>query len=426
MHYTAQLIRVYNSQVEEKLALDRQNMENLKLTTQINYSYNDRKIYPKIQGIDQENLLKAALVSFKTGKVLFRNTVINHIPYWVTIKPEKTINAHIFFNLISKPNRLASLNPLKNQLIIAGILALLVSFAGAMLLIRLFIKPIGNISLGIKAIREREHDFRIEITRNDEFGVLSNAFNKVIEELKELEYGRVVQASLLPEKLFIPEGYDLACFRTSATDLAGDYHDILPLNDGRLAIILGDVTGHGISAALAMAMAKATVDYLNLDGTLFPTSLMDNLNALFNRELKPRHKFMTLVTLVLNPDSGELITDNAGQSYPYYYRANLKKTEEIQIPSMPLGATKKRRAKPETRVMQSGDAVILYSDGIIECSNMSGEMFGYERLNQTFIELLEKDLSAQQILDEMMQRLDAFRKPGPYPDDVTLVLLKKI
>jgi len=173
-------------------------------------------------------------------------------------------------------------------------------------------------------------------------------------------------------------------------------------------------------------MAKATVDYLDLEGRLFPSSLMDNLNALFNRELKPRHKFMTLVTLVLNPESGELITDNAGQSYPYYYVATSKSTEEIQIPSMPLGATKKRRAKPETRFMQSGDAVILYSDGIIECANESGDMFGYERLNQTFVELLEKQFSAQQILDEMMQKLDTFRKPGPYPDDVTLVLLKKL
>lgn len=426
MHYTAQMIRVYNSQVREKLALPSQNLENLQLTTQINYSYNNGKIYPLVQGIDRESLLKAALASFKTGKVLFRNTLINGTPYWVTIKPEKMINAHIFFNLISKPKRLASLEPLRNQLIIAGILALMVSFAGAMLLIKLFIKPIGNISLGISAIREREHDFRIEVTRNDEFGVLSNAFNKVIEELKELEYGRVVQESLLPERFSVPNGYDLACFRTSATDLAGDYHDILPLNDGRLAIILGDVTGHGISAALAMAMAKATVDYLDLEGRLFPSSLMDNLNALFNRELKPRHKFMTLVTLVLNPESGELITDNAGQSYPYYYVAASKNTEEIQIPSMPLGATKKRRAKPEIRFMQSGDAVILYSDGIIECANESGDMFGYERLNQTFVELLEKQFSAQQILDEMMQKLDAFRKAGPYPDDVTLVLLKKL
>jgi HAMP domain-containing protein len=426
MHYTAQFIAIYKQQVQETLEKQKENRESILLSTELNYRYNNFEIFPKIKGISERRLLDAAIVSMRTGKVVFRNISFNGVDYWLTIKPEKDIGSHVFLNLISKPDKLAALNPLKLQLATGGVLALIVSLLGALLLIRLIINPIGDIAAGINAIRERQHDFRIPVRRKDEFGVLSNAFNNVIEELKELEYGRIVQTSLLPDKIPVPKDYDLACFRASATDLAGDYHDVLPLSDGRTAIILGDVTGHGISAALAMAMAKATVDYMNLNGDLFPGPMMDKLNALFNRELKPRHKFMTLVTLVLEPESGNLQIDNAGQSYPYYFDAEKGLADEVQIPSMPLGATKKRRSRPEVRAMKSGDAVILYSDGIIECANHGGDMFGYDRFQDTFVELLKKGLSSEEILQSMIKRLDDFRKPGPYPDDVTLVLLRRL
>ncbi|MGM0599129.1 MAG: PP2C family protein-serine/threonine phosphatase, partial [Candidatus Rifleibacteriota bacterium] len=398
----------------------------LLLSTEMNYRYSEFEISPPLEGLEKEKLLQGAIVSLRTGKVLFRKTTLNNVPYWVTIKPEKNVGSHVFFNLISKPQRLATLEPFKLRLSTISALALLVSLSGALFLIKLIIKPIGDIAEGIGAIRNRIQNFRIPVRRNDEFGSLSIAFNSVIAEFKELEYGRVVQESLLPDKIQAPKGYDLARFRASATDLAGDYHDVIPLNDGRTAIILGDVTGHGISAALAMAMAKATVNYFDLEGECFPGYLMDKLNSLFNKELKPRHKFMTFVTLVLNPDNSFLEIDNAGQSFPYYYEAHNDSAREIQIPSMPLGATKKRRGKAQSLTMRSKDAVILYSDGIIECSNTKGEMFGYDRFRDTYLELARTDMSAQEILTEMVKRLDSFRIPGPYPDDVTLVLLRKL
>ncbi len=422
---TGQLISTYRKQIEETATLENMNMDNILLYSELNYHNCNFKIRPIIPEINLEQLLNAAIVSMRTGKVIFRNTEYKGIPYWLTIKPEKSINSHVFLNMVSRPGKLAALNPLKTQLIIGGAMALLVSLLAALLLTRLFIWPIDDLAKGITAIRERQHDFRIPVRRNDEFGAISSAFNNVIEELKELEYGRIVQTSLLPAKIPVPQGYDLACFRASATDLAGDYHDVLPLDDGKTAIILGDVTGHGISAALAMAMAKATVDFMNYDSREFPTSLMDRLNALFNKELKPRHKFMTLVTMVLDPSSGTLEIDNAGQSFPYYYIASKDAAEEVAIPSMPLGAMKKRRPKPQTRIMKKNDAVILYSDGIIECSAPDGEMFGYDRFYETFVELQRQNLTAEQVLNTMISQLNTFRKPGPYPDDVTLVMLKK-
>lgn len=422
----AQLESVHREQIKREFSGQSPENPTLELAVQLNSTFSRYSVYPKINEIDQNFIINSALASFRSGKVVFRETSINNRPYWVVIKPDKNLGISVFANMVSQEERLKVLLPIKWQMVVGGFFALIISLLGAGLISNLIIKPIGDLYNGVEAIVGKNDAFRIPVRRNDEFGALATAFNNVISEFKELQYGRLIQESLLPGNIQSPEGYDLACFYTSATDLAGDYHDVLTLDDGRVAIILGDVTGHGISASLAMAMAKATVDYLKLDGCKFPSYAMDSLNALFNKELKPRSKFMTLVTMVLRPDTGELEVVNAGQSFPRYFRAAENCSHEIEIPSMPLGAMKKRRAKPESRQMQSGDGILLYSDGIVECSDETNDMFGYKRLQQLFDELMRQNLSSVELLRIMMETLDNFRVPGPYPDDITLVMLKKL
>ncbi|MBU1106683.1 MAG: SpoIIE family protein phosphatase [Candidatus Riflebacteria bacterium] len=423
---TTQVQIVYSNQVRSELNKKADLNDSISMATEMNYDYCDFEIQPERSDVDKQKLLSSALASLRSGRVVNRVTQINERPFWLTVKPEKNIKTHVFFHLISQSERLNSLNPLKWQLAGSGLMALIVSLLGAILITRLVILPVQDLGAGISAIRNRNHDFRTPVRRDDEFGALATAFNKVIGELKELEYGKIVQESLLPREPIIPDGYDIAFFNTSATDLAGDYHDTIQLDDGRLAIILGDVTGHGISAALAMAMAKATVNHTGNDGTKYPQTLMNSLNALFSKELKPRHKFMTLVTIVIDPTSGKLEVDNAGQSYPRLFSAEKRCSADVAIPSMPLGAMKKRKAKIEVRQMQSNDAFILYTDGIIECSDTTGDMFGYDRFNDLFDSLMNQRFSASGALKEMMRQLDDFRVAGAYPDDVTMVIVRKL
>ncbi|NLF95251.1 MAG: SpoIIE family protein phosphatase, partial [Candidatus Riflebacteria bacterium] len=399
---TTQVQILYQQQVLEELEKQAHRSDSINMAIEINNQYADFKLVPERSDIDNLELLAAALASQRSGRVVNRMTSIAGRPFWLVAKAEKQVGTHVFLHLISQQERLSTLNPLKWRLAAGGLMALIVSLLGAMLVSRLVVQPVQDLGAGIRAIRERNHDYRTPVRRDDEFGALALAFNKVIGELKELEYGKVVQESLLPSAPIIPAGYDIAFFNTSATDLAGDYHDTIQLDDGRLAIILGDVTGHGISAALAMAMAKATVNHNGNSGAKYPQPLMDSLNALFNKELKPRHKFMTLVTIVIDPATGKLEVDNAGQSYPRFFCAQEKCASDIAIPSMPLGAMKKRRPKIETRMMQSNDAVILYTDGIIECSDKTGEMFGYDRFNSLFDRLMNERVPAAEALKQMM------------------------
>ena len=286
--------------------------------------------------------------------------------------------------------------------------------------------PVGDLSKGILAIRNRIKDFSIPVRRNDELGELAKAFNKVISEFDELEYGKIVQDSLLPPGPPQIEGYDIAFFTISATDLAGDYHDTVTLEDGRISIILGDVSGHGISASLAMAMAKATFNYAKSQKVKFPEEFMDMLNIMFNKELKPRNKLMTLISMALTPETGEVIFDNAGQSYPAYYTASTQTCEEIKMPSLPLGGMKKRKKKPITKMMEPGDAFIFYTDGMIEASAANGEMFGYERFFEMFTEQMKHNAKSKDAINAIFQAMDNFREPGPRSDDITMIIVKRL
>ena len=416
----------YRKAIEEYFANLHLTSDSLQLYTLIcENEFNPTILPDKYHSLPDKHLLNIAETALKTNKVLFRTVNINNKPYWVTTKPEKKVESHVFMHLINKEERLKILEPYKWQIIISGLFTFFISLLGAWFIISLVILPIGNLSKGIEAIRYRVRDFTIPIIRKDEFGKLALAFNKVIKEFDELDYGKVLQESLLPNSSPLINGYDISYLKVSASDLAGDYHDHAILDDGKLAIILGDVSGHGISASLAMAMAKATFNYAQTLKVKFPEELMEMQNTMFNKELKPRNKLMTMISMVLTPETGEVIFDNSGQAYPAYFTASKQTSEEIKMPSLPLGGMKKRKKKSITKTMEAGDAFILYTDGIIEASSEKGEMFGYERFYSIFTEQMKKNLSSKEAIMNIYQAVENFREPGHHSDDITMIIVKR-
>ncbi len=395
------------------------------------YAYiSDDLYYPEIlpdkyNNIPKKHLFDIANSSLITNKALFRTVSINGKLYWVTAKKERNVGCHVYLHLINQEERLKVLNPYKWRILLSSILTLLISLFGAWFIISLVILPVNNLNQGIEAIRYRIRDFTIPVTRKDELGKLAIAFNKVIKEFDEMDYGKVVQESLLPSSSPQIEGYDIAYFKISASDLAGDYHDHAILEDGKLAIILGDVSGHGISASLAMAMAKATFDYAQSLKVKFPEDFMDMLNTMFNKELKPRNKLMTMISMKLTPETGEVVFDNSGQAYPCYYSASSQTSEELKMPSLPIGGMKKRKKKPIVKQMEKGDAFIFYTDGIIEASSAKGEMFGYERFFAKFTEQMKKNISSKEAIRNIFDEVEKFREPGHHSDDITLIIVRR-
>ncbi len=423
---TTQVITTFSKHIEAHINSLPLKKDNIQLAVFVNNPhYLDRLLTP-YKNLPKEEILDIANTSFDTNKVLFRTISIDGKTFWITAKHEKQINSHVFINLISQKERLSVLEPFKWQIGIIGVFALIISLFGAWFITRLIILPVGDLSKGIMAIRQRNKEFSIPIRRNDEFGELANAFNQVIKDFDELEYGKIIQESLLPSNAPVIKGYDIAYFTISATDLAGDYHDNVILDDGRLSVILGDVSGHGISASLAMAMAKATFNYAKAQKVKFPEEFMDMLNTMFNKELKSKNKLMTLISMVLNPETGEVIFDNAGQSYPAYYSNSTQTCEELKMPSLPLGGMKKRKKKTITKIMEHGDAFIFYTDGIIEASAENGEMFGYERFFSIFTEQMKNKNSAKDSINNIYHAVDNFREAGYRSDDITMIIVKRL
>ena len=423
---TTQVITTFSKHITDYIYSLPVRDDNIQLAVFVNNPHFVDSLITPHKHLPHDEIIQIANVTFDTNKVLFRSIDIQGKPYWITAKHEKQANSHVFMNIVSKKERLAVLEPFKWQLIIIGIFALTISLFGAWFITSLIILPVGDLSKGILAIRQRNKDFTIPVRRKDEFGELAKAFNQVIGDFEELEYGKIVQESLLPPSAPIVEGYDIAFFTVSATDLAGDYHDYVILDDGKISVILGDVSGHGISASLAMAMAKATFNYAKSKKVKFPEEFMDMLNIMFNKELKPRNKLMTLISMTLTPETGEVIFDNAGQSYPAYYTSSTQSSEEIKMPSLPLGGMKKRKKKPINKMMEHGDAFIFYTDGMIEASAADGEMFGYERFFAKFTEQMQQNVSSKDAIHNIFQAMEDFREPGPHSDDITMVIVKRL
>lgn len=370
-------------------------------------------------------LIAAALRSSQTGRVIFRELRLGDETWWATCKPEETVNTFVLIDLVPTSGPLASLDPIRKRLAMGVFLAVLLSLLAAHSLAALFLMPINDLAEGIDAIRRRDAKFRVPVRRRDEFGALAMAFNRALGDLQELEYGRIVQESLLPDNPDIPPGYRISWLRKPAADLAGDYHDIIRTEQGDYIILLGDVTGHGLPAALAMAMAKATVVYRAVAGWALPGGLMERLNALFYRELKPRNKFMTLGCVRLDPRTHSLDYENAGHPYLLIFQESTGEVRELALPSMPLGSRPKRRPGSQTVELAPGDAFLLYSDGFVECPDRDGNMFGYPRLLSLYRDIMRQGVGPDEALKKMIEVLDGTREPGPLPDDLTLLLVQR-
>ncbi|NLI77794.1 MAG: SpoIIE family protein phosphatase [Candidatus Riflebacteria bacterium] len=384
------------------------------------------EILPPLQGPDRDKLAFATLRCNETQETLFREIALDDGLYWAIFKPELELTRNALFHLVPVAAGGAGGWETAGPLAGCAALSLLVAFFAARLMTALFIVPIRDLSAGIDAIQARDHAWRIPWRRSDELGVVVEAFNRSLAEMKELQYGRIVQESLLPAAPPVVEGYDLVCWRCPASELAGDYHDLFRLPDGRLVILIGDVTGHGIAAALAMAMAKATVGYQQIAGWSFPGQVMEHLNRLFHLELRPQGKLMTMGCLVLDPVTHLIEYENAGHPYPLIHRAAGGKVEELQAPGFPLGMRGRRPPDPFGARLDPGDTLFLFTDGLPECTGGGPtNLFSYERVRERFDALCQEGRPAGGILEELRRELDAFRDPGPYPDDVTLIIVRR-
>ncbi|OIP31187.1 hypothetical protein AUK22_01370 [bacterium CG2_30_54_10] len=251
----------------------------------------------------------------------------------------------------------------RGQLLLFSLLCVGISTFLGVSLGRHFLEPIGNLSRGVEAINRRNFDFRIPIVSRDELGVLSSTFNDAMSGMSELEIGRIGQEILFPNRGWRRGEYQIDARTLPASELSGDYFDLQVLPDRRILFLVGDVTGHGVPAALVMAMAKA-VFVGEIGRAHEPHDFLRPLHKILLRTMKKR-RMMTCFIGILDPKRNRLTCSNAGHNFPVIFRRD-GSIEQLEDSCMPLGSWKTAKFESFETQIGKGDRFLLYSDGLVE------------------------------------------------------------
>ncbi len=236
----------------------------------------------------------------------------------------------------------------------------------------------------------------------------------------ELETARNIQSSILPQLPAQLHGVEIAHSYLPATEVGGDFYDVLALEDGRLAVAVGDVAGHGVSSGLVMSMAKSA---LAVQVTFDPAveAVLTRLNRMVYQSAR-RRLLSTLVYAVLDPRERELYYASAGHVFPYRVSPE-GEVEPLQAESYPLGVRGAIDVRVRTSKLAPGDAIFLYSDGLVEATpEASDEPFGFERLEASLGRHAAKPPG--EMRDAVLADVEAYTGEHPREDDLTVLVLR--
>jgi sigma-B regulation protein RsbU (phosphoserine phosphatase) len=235
----------------------------------------------------------------------------------------------------------------------------------------------------------------------------------------ELGIAVTIQSRLLPSEIPPVAGYDITAYNRPCTEMGGDYFDIFAVGSSYV-IVIGDVIGKGIGAAMLMANLQGMVrsrvtEYSD------PSAMLEILNA----DLMSRigdDMFITVCYLVLDPGNGEILYANAGHNQPLICQYTGEVTD-LDVSGVPLGIVKESAYETFRGSLDPGDVLLLYTDGITECANMSGDLFGTELLKKCLSGSASKN--ADTIRSDLCTAVENFREGRPFSDDMTFIVVKR-
>jgi serine phosphatase RsbU (regulator of sigma subunit)/anti-sigma regulatory factor (Ser/Thr protein kinase) len=235
---------------------------------------------------------------------------------------------------------------------------------------------------------------------------------------QELEVARLIQQNFLPKELPDLPGWQIAAYYRPAREVGGDFYDVIPLSDGRVALVVGDVTDKGVPAALVMSATRSVLRS-SAQRLIEPGVVLERVNELLCPDM-PAKMFVTCLYGVLDPGTGHLRFANAGHDLPYVKTAD--GVVELRARGMPLGLMPGMVYEEKETVLAPGESVLLHSDGIVEAHDPDRGMFGFPRLKET----VAHTVGGQALIDCVIAELDAFTGPGAeQEDDITMVTLER-
>lgn len=237
---------------------------------------------------------------------------------------------------------------------------------------------------------------------------------------EQVKLASKIQMELLPQKAPSIKGYEIAGKSIPAQQVGGDYFDFIHIDEHRIAVCLGDVTGKGLPASLLMANTQATLR----GQTLLAASAkecIERSNTLLFRSTSDE-KFVTLFYGILDTHRNELCFCNAGHDNPYLL-SDGKDARRLKTGGIVLSVMEEFPYEEEVVVMEPGDMLVIYSDGIPEAMNLHQELFSDEKLGELLKEC--RSLSAMEVIDKVVAAAKAHAGNWPQSDDMTMLVVKR-
>jgi serine phosphatase RsbU (regulator of sigma subunit) len=326
---------------------------------------------------------------------------------------------------------------MKRRMLRIGLAALIGGALVSLLLAAHITKPVKALTRGAEAIGAGRLDTRINVHSIREIETLGATFNAMAKKLeenrramlekerieRELEIAHEIQATLLPSHLPSLANLEVDAYYHPASEVGGDYFDLIPLDGGQIMVIVGDVAGKGVPGLVIMAMVRILARAL-AQNRESPGELLRHLNVLLKKDMR-KNLFVTLFCGLLDARDGHFVFASAAHMPLLVFRAERRIVDVIGTKAKPLGLFPDEifaRGVEERRiVVQPGDCVIQFTDGLNEMRNAAGEEFGLPRL----IEVVagHAAIGARHLISELRASLDTFRGGARQSDDLTIVAL---
>ncbi len=299
--------------------------------------------------------------------------------------------------------------------------------------------PLSNVARQVTNLLTGKAFKRITPTTIDEVGVFTHFFNEITQDLEKISYdvkerrrmsseldiASAIQRDVLPKEAPEAPGLDVIAKTRSAAEVGGDTFDFLTSADGnQVFIYIGDVTGHGVPAGLVMMMVDTIVTAMVYQGVTNGQELVSHTNFLLYPRISSR-LFMTSVILRWDKSKQQMYYTGAGHEHILVYRKKAEEVEAITAGGIALGMIPdvSRIAQEQPISLEIGDCLILYTDGISEAKNQSGEMYGLERLKKA-VKINAYKPSVEAIFDGLTKDFSDFVQEYVQIDDITMIVIK--
>jgi sigma-B regulation protein RsbU (phosphoserine phosphatase) len=275
------------------------------------------------------------------------------------------------------------------------------------------------------------NDFAVfrSVAEQSSFAIGNARVHQEVTEKKEIEgelkIAREVQRVLLPQEDPVVKGFRVNGTNVPAKIISGDYYDYIDLPDGKLGVVVADVSGKGVAAGLLMAMCRSLLRAFSLANSS-PSAALSTVNRYLFPDIH-EDMFISMIYGILDPADGSFIFCRAGHEPALIYRKASGEVEISKPKGLALGIDSgnvfERVTADERITLDSGDCVLLYTDGVKEALNAGEEEFGLERLSETFRQAAR--LGAEAVVKQVQKAVKSFTGEGPQMDDVTIVAIEK-